>query len=246
MGDRSELELLRLSLFDTRPLVRGREVRLAVLSGPQGGEYEARVEGADSHHLYLSAPQRQGVPVHPVPGTPVTVTIRSHLGTYHFASQLASRGSDAPDLLAVVLPPEAQRLQRRRHLRTAVELPITVGRLPGKGEPPAAVRFVAGRTGNLSEGGLWFTCPLRLGEGDLVSISLAVPGARRRLRATCEVLRTEAEAGAAAARFVDLDERMAAELVAFLERRRRERRGRLRAAMIVAGRGEGAGEGPDG
>jgi c-di-GMP-binding flagellar brake protein YcgR len=228
--DNRELDLLRLSLFDTRPFIRGREVRLAVLAGAQGGEYDVRVEGADSENLYVTWPDREGAAAKLVPGTPVSVTVRSHDGTYQFSSRLADLAANGPGSLAIILPAEAQRLQRRRHLRSSVELPISVGRLPAKGEPLAALRLVAGRTGNLSEGGLWFTSPLKLKQGDLVSLSLQLPACRRRLLATCEVLRVDPEAGAAAAKFVDLDERMAAELTAFLERRRRERRLRSRAA----------------
>lgn len=229
-----DLELLRISLFDTRPLSRGREVKLSVATGPNQGEYGLRVEGADRNTIYLTLPEAGGEVIRLHPGTEVTLSVRTSDGVYRFASVVRDLPDDTQHQLALVLPAEAQRLQRRRHLRAAVDLPVTVSRLPGKGEPLAALRAYAARTGNLSEGGLSFTCPsLKLAPGDLVALSMALPGSRRTLRATCEVLRVETEPAAYAVRFADLDERMGAELTAFLERRRRER---LNRAPLALGR----------
>lgn len=218
-----ELEVVRINLFDTRPFSRGRTARLSVESSPNGGTYEVRVEGADQRHLYLEPPQADGQALHLPPGAPVGLRIDSPHGRCEFSTVVAQAGAAGDGCLALVLPAQARRLQRRQHLRAAVSLPLRLARLPGPGEPPAGLSFADGRTSNISAGGLSFTTEVALAPGDLAALSFVLPDSRRKVKATCEVTRQDGACDYAA-RFADIDDRLLAELTAFIIRRRRARR----------------------
>lgn len=221
-----ELDVIRASLFDARPLSKGRAARLTVTSGPYAGDYEARLDGADRRYLYLLAHDRRGEPVVLPAGTPVTVSTGDRGGRCEFSSVTASLhdGLEQEDpLVTILLPIEAQRMQRRRYMRVEMAMPIRVAQLPGPEQAVDTVpRLATGETTNVAGGGLSFRCDeLTLIPGDLVALTLALPP-HRHVTATAEIVRIDL-AGAYAAEFCDIDEKAQADLCAFAQEYRRKR-----------------------
>ena len=219
-----ELEVVRTSLFDTRPLDRGRLARLTVLSGPDAGDYEVRLDGADRRYLYLIARGRRGLPVHPAPGTPVYVAAGEQGSRCEFGSVVAQLQPEAcgDECMAILLPLEAQRMQRRKFMRVELAMPIRVARLPKQDEPAdTLLRLLDGTTTNIAGGGLSFTCrQLSAQPGDLIALTIALPP-RRHVTATAEVLRCE-PAGVYAVEFCDIDEQAQADLACYVREHRHE------------------------
>ncbi len=220
-----ELEVIRVNLFETQPLKRGRDARLTVHSGPDAGEYEVTLDGADRHYLYVAAPTRGRRHVRPGPGTAVGIVVRGPGGTCAFESVVAQVDEQEAECIAVLLPAEAQRMQRRRHMRMAISLPLRVARLPRAGEAvaPTGLRFQKARTSDIADGGLSFVCKgFDCGPGDLLAVAFDLPP-RRRLVATAEVLRAD-ETHGFAVKFSDIDERAQLEIARFIREKRRETR----------------------
>jgi c-di-GMP-binding flagellar brake protein YcgR len=212
------LESLRSSLFDTRSWPQGREMTLLVLGGPHRGEYEVRVLGADKATLHLSVPLCAGKPVRPAPGTPVGLRFNDRGSDCQFASTVADPEESGAGL-AVLLPVEVRRLQRRGFMRLPVTVPLKAALLPAPGADRAELRFLPAVTQDLSAGGLSFSCTdLGAGPGDLLSVVLSLPGAARTVRATCQVVRRPTATGSTAVAFVDLDEGLREELTRFVAR----------------------------
>ncbi len=230
-----ELDVIRVNLFETQPLGKGRAARMTVLSGPDAGDYEVKVDGADRRYLFVAVPASGGRMLRPAPGTAVSIVVAGPGGTCAFESVVAQVGDEEGECIAVLLPAEAQRMQRRRHMRMAVSLPIRVARLPRDGEPAGeGLRFLRARTSNIADGGLSFACRgFECGPGDLIALTVDLPS-RRQVTATAEVLRAEEEHGFAV-RFSDIDERAQNEIARFIKDRRREARSAASGAIGKAG-----------
>lgn len=217
-----ELDVIRVSLFDARPLGRGRSATFTVLSGPASGDYEACLDGADRRYLYLVANDRNGQPVRPVPGTPVYVACGDPGRRCEFGSIVSQvQPEDAPPgCVAVLLPVEAQRMQRRRFMRVELAMPVRVARLPRQGEDYGVVlQMLTGQTTNIAGGGMSFTCAdLQADPGDLIALTLALPG-QRHVTATAEVLRCGGD-GTYAVQFCDIDEQAQADLARYAHQNR--------------------------
>lgn len=221
---RHQADVVRISLFDTRPIVRGQQVRIRVRSEQHAGEHAVEVDSIDSERLYLATITPTGEPVALPPGTEVSLIINSMQGRYEFRTAVEHCDSGPGSLMSILLPPEAQRLQRRRHARVAAAVPVDVAKLPGRDERLAALVFARGMTRNVSEGGFAFaSSELRLALGDLVSVRMIIPGANQTLRATCEVVRAETDIHSYAVRFVDVNERAIIGLRGFIQSHRRKR-----------------------
>jgi len=219
-----QADVVRISLFDTRPIVRGQQVRIRVRSAQPAGEHTVEVDSIDSERLYLATATATGEPVALPPGTEVSLIITSMHGRHEFRTAVEHCDSGPGSLMSILLPPEAQRLQRRRHARVAAGVPVEVAKLPGPDERLAALVFTKAMTRNVSEGGFAFASPgLALAPGDLVSVSMIIPGANQTLRATCEVVRAETDVHSYAVRFVDVNERSVIGLRAFIQSQRRKR-----------------------
>lgn len=226
------LAALRGRIFGSGGRLAGQGMAIEVLAGPWSGEYDTRVTGADSERLFLETPVSPHGPVRPDPGTPVRGVLRNHFGSFCFLSTVVSDELVFGHCLAVTMPDELRRLQRRGHVRVPISLPVQVMRLPSPGEElPRAPSFFPGETEDVGAGGLSFTCPgIRVSPGDVVSVIVATPEAARRIQATCEVVRLAQPDGPVAVVFVDLDERAQAELDALVARAHR----RARASELAA------------
>lgn len=221
---------LRGRLFGRGRPLNGQAMALEVLSGPWSGEYDTRVTGADTERLFLETPVSGGIPVRPAPGTSVRGVFRNDLGSFSFLSTVVSDELLYGHCLAVTMPDELRRLQRRGHIRVPVSLPVQVMRLPRAGDDVQRQTFFRGETEDVGAGGLSISCQgLKVGRGDIVSVIVTTPEAARRIQATCEVVRVEEDKGRIAVTYVDLDERAGAELEALVARTVR----RVRAAALA-------------
>lgn len=230
-----DFDVIRVNLFETQPLGRGRAARMTILSGPDAGDYEVLLDGADRHYLFIAVPRSGGRAVRPAPGVGVSILVSGPGGTCAFESVVAQVGEEEANCIAILLPAEAQRMQRRKHMRMAITLPLRIARLPREGEGVCeGLRFAKARTSNISERGLSLTCRgLDCAPGDLVALSFDLPP-RRRVTATAEVLRAEDGHGYAV-RFSDIDERAQVEIARYIKEKRREARAAAGAAVAKIG-----------
>ena len=103
-------------------------------------------------------------------------------------------------------------MQRRRHMRIAMSMPVRVARLQRPDERADAVlHLLTGQTTNIAGGGLSFFCAdLAAVPGDLLAMTIALPP-QRHVTATAEVLRCDSDGGYAI-EFCDIDEQAQADL----------------------------------
>lgn len=157
------------------------------------------------------------------PGREVEVTYHDRQAMYRSRYRVEGWQTGPVPLVWLSGPREAVRVQRRQHVRLDVDLPVTVELAEGP---------VAGRTLDLSAGGLAAAFRAELPVGDRCPVVLSLPDGE--VRGTAVVLRRlarpEGSPPAYALQFVSLGEREREAIYRFLfhEMRLRQQKGLLR------------------
>lgn len=134
------------------------------------GVFPSRIEEIDGRGVHLAVPMRGGVRIPLHQGEPLRVIYVYDEDVYAFDTRVVARLAEPLAVLVVETPRAVSRIERRKWVRLAVELPLQfqVGPLDGE--------WARGRTVDLSGGGVLFrTDEDWLGAGTIITLRLGLP-----------------------------------------------------------------------
>lgn len=140
--------------------------------------YWTYVRSASGARVQVWLPEVNGEPVALESGARVELTVTlERRGTLLARGEVKSLGEDGRPYAELELDPGGASVEsRRRYLRVAAVVPVSVRRMPDGltpwGEP------VEGRTASLSPGGLSFEAAGTFARGEQLALALSLPGCR--------------------------------------------------------------------
>lgn len=146
---------------------------------PDGERLASRVEEIKDDCLYISMPMRKGALVSIWPGQTIRLIFKQKDGTFGSASRVITRKRDPLPYLVVDKP---QRLAAVNQKREFVRLPVALKvrfRVAGDnktGEDPEVSDIKEGTTIDISAGGLLFTTPEEIKQGQILELEVKLPG----------------------------------------------------------------------
>ena len=171
------------------------QVRLRVPFGPFQGNYITRVEGVEDLGIKLAMPITNRDYVTLPPGTEVTVEYQDEAAVYRFDTVVSATKGQALPQLTLKPPDQIDRIQRRRHVRIEVDIPVRMAVLPEEAEEMPlesrwhAVPNLKARTRDLSAGGSLIVTEIALCPGSLLEVTLDLPLGEAPLEILARVVR---------------------------------------------------------
>lgn len=166
---------VRLPAAETGVSVRavppGQAVVLQLVTGPERGEYPARVTGAREDTFAVQAESA----IHPEVGRSVLVRMTGEDGLYQFQTRVVAAQPEG-HALVLAKPSVIRRRQRRRHLRVPLSAPVRVrlvesGALPGVAPPI----FLEGMARDVSMSGMALVVSQQVAPGQRVELTWSLP-----------------------------------------------------------------------
>lgn len=172
---------------------KGKSVSLDILNGRAALPYQCLIEGRDERALSIVMPFYDGRLIDVTPRTPVRVGLAANDAYYSFNSYVSSVRDEEPPVVVIDKPGVIYRSQRRQSQRFNVEMDIKLGKISDEFARPD--RFFAGKSCDLSAGGIKLITSEPLTPGDMVYVETDKSSVFTPINAMARVLRTEQTAG---------------------------------------------------
>jgi c-di-GMP-binding flagellar brake protein YcgR len=187
--------------------------------------YSSRVEDLEEEIIVIGAPLKGGaiVPIHP--GELVEGFYSQHDGFFVFQAEVADRRLEPVPVLLLRRPDSVRKVQRRRHFRLPVVLPVYY-------EVTGAESTLKGSTLDLSGGGLSISMAEPLASGQELQLKLELPDGFAINAKGRVVSCTEVEAAvkprrySAGIQFLGLSPQMEERIIGYIFQEQRQRRWR--------------------
>lgn len=142
------------------------------------GNYWTYLRGKAGSGITVWLPEMNGEPVKIPDGTQVELSVTlSGSEILAAAGKVKGSGTDGKSYVEIELDASCVRLEhRRRYLRVAAVVPVSLRRLPDGLTPWGEA--VKGKTSSLSPGGLSLEADGTFGQGEQVAVELELPGGR--------------------------------------------------------------------
>jgi c-di-GMP-binding flagellar brake protein YcgR len=150
-----------------------------VLANGEGGPVGAGIVTAvGSERIGIRFPDMRALLPGCAPGSTVVLRVFDELGTY-VAETTVLRVQSAPHVMILIRPPQSfTTVQRRKFFRVPAKLPVDFT-ITASTEPEAVgLRDPAGKTQNISAGGLWLLSALALHMDDELELRVSIPKLR--------------------------------------------------------------------
>ncbi len=153
--------------------------------------YASRIEDIQFGDLGLAMPMERGKYVRFMENQPVTVYVTVRGLYYFFNSNVTATDEELVPIIWVAQPHQAERLERRRFVRIAVD--IRPHELHVMGPKDSHWRPLRGKILDISAGGICFTCDTTLQKNGRVKASFSLPDHSTQVQTEGEVVRLEGD-----------------------------------------------------
>lgn len=162
-------------------------ITLEIMNGKSSGVFRSRVHCKDEHTLSVHAPVKDGRIVDVAARTPVRVGLAANEAHYSFNSYVLALQLTHMPLIVLDKPNVIYRTQRRQSPRVKMEVDVRYGRVHSEDAPPGAL--AAGRSCDISAGGMRILAKERFEPGDLIYLEAGSEGEFGPITAVAEVIR---------------------------------------------------------
>jgi c-di-GMP-binding flagellar brake protein YcgR len=131
------------------------------------------IQDIDQQFFYIAIPVRRTVPLMLREGAQVQVQIPGPTGMVLFSTRVVGWRRDAIPLMALALPTQVERIERRSFVRLSLLLDTMIAEIPEEGKEPVWVR---GQMLDISGGGLRVAVRKNFKIGARMMVSFALPG----------------------------------------------------------------------
>jgi DNA-binding response OmpR family regulator len=156
---------------------RKQPILLEIFEGEHAGCYQSHIEGKEEQTLTIACPANNKGSIVLKPGTPISIGFAGEDAFYSFETTVLAVRDVDPASMVVAKPAVIYRVQRRKHPRTPIRLPVKLAIIDRDTNTPNLDRLFEVWTENIGVGGLKVIADTKLPDCTEVDVyASGIPG----------------------------------------------------------------------